>query len=184
MTTKKEKRSAANQVSADWAAEIYDLPTVCNFFRNKNADLERENNLKHLFSIVRISRASINPAFIRENCPQSHLVNGEIKKLAFVNINGARKLTVTDERRVKFSAGYVKQCILNADAKINAAAGSKTTVKKNTDQVTDAAAEVGKTAEIVKNNKKRNAAAAELKIAAAAAVIERKNRRNAAAAAK
>lgn len=159
MATKKEKRSAANQVSADWKSEIYDLPTVCNYFRNKNADPEREKNLAHLFITVQVKRSGINPAFVRENCPPSHLVNGEIKKLAFIeDKNGARKLIVTTERRLLFSAGYVKQCILNADAKINAAAGAKTEVKKqNPDPVQESKNESEKTGDVVNANKKRNA---------------------------
>jgi len=167
-------------VNMSWKEDIYSLPEICNWFRNENPDKKKEAELKKFFELVKIPRPSINPAFIRQNCPVDHLVNNEIKKLVKNQVTG--KFQISDIKREKFSAWYIQGCILNAAAKIQAKAGTKA---GGTNKKTD----LEKTEENLKNNKKRNentagTKAAEIKAAAAAKAAAAKKEREAAAAAK
>jgi hypothetical protein len=151
-------------VNMSWKEDIYSLPEICNWFRNENSDKKKEAELKKFFELVKIPRPSINPAFVRSNCPASHLVNNEIK--ALVKNKETGKFEVSETKREKFSAWYVQGCIMNAAAKISAAAGSKKEQKKqDPDPVTESAAAAAKAAAAVNANKKRNAAAKAAKAA-------------------
>lgn len=155
-------------VNQNWKSEIFSLPEICNYFRKENGIKENEAELKNFFALVKnVKRESINPEFVRQNCPAGHLVNGEIKKLVKDPKTG--KFTISSERREKFSMWYVQGCILNAAAKIQAAAGvRKGTKEPEKDLLKEAAEKEAAAAAVVNANKKRIAAAAAGKKSAAA----------------
>ena len=154
-------------VNQNWKNEIFSLPEICNYFRRENGIKENEAELKKFFALVKnVKRESINPEFVRQNCPAGHLVDGEIKKLVKDPKTG--KFIISSERREKFSMWYVQGCILNAAAKIQAAAGARNEDKKpEKDLLEEAAEKEAAAAAVVAGNKKRNQAAAAGKKAAA-----------------
>ena len=174
MATKiSELTVSRRKVNANWKEDIFSLPEVCNYIRRKNANTEKEKEIVNFFSHVKnVKREAVNPEFIRLNCPADHLGKDsagklEIKKL--VRDQKTKKFYVSEVRREKFSLWYVEACILNAAAKIQAAAGvQKETKKPEKTILEETAAAEKKAAAAVNANKRRNQAAAAGKKSAAA----------------
>jgi hypothetical protein len=111
-----ELMTLKRNVNQNWKKEIYSLPVICNYFRKRNLDTETEKELKNFFSHLNtIKRDEINPQFIRENCPTSHLIDNEIKKI--VRDPETKNFVISNEKREKFSAWYVESCIIAAHNK-------------------------------------------------------------------